>query len=543
MTRPARGRSRERHDEVERRLGTLRPGRRFPRPVLAEEESPSLRLRAALIDLGPVFTAFGLYLSSRADLLPESERQVLATLPDRRPPLAPGAVRELLLLELGQATEQLYAAFDPAALAATLVLQEHRARLGAGEPVVVRFVRPELAEELSRDLDLLPLLAPVLEAGAWIDAAVDDFTAAISAAADLQRQATALVTVGQDGATSGLALCTPRVLPALSAPRVLTREELPGATLETFFPGDGGMDGGDPDGRLGVPGAPRAPWSAEMAVRLCQAWLRQACFGRAFPVDLQAGDVRVLPGGRMAWTGGVFATLPPTARESLWAYLQATAAHDPESACAALVREMDGGPADGEGLHQRLRQLMPFRDGGWAAMDDLAGYLFLHWRCATAMGYRPRPHLILFYRGLTRLAVTARRLAPGRDPLREGIEAVRLAEGLGDVTRLFTSESAKEVLGSYTAALLAMPQRLNELLTLAAEGRANIKLEMVEPPSESRRKDFSTVALAAVLAMVAVILLAHYLAGALGPWAERIGAVLVGALGAFLLSGLNRRKP
>ena len=533
MTRPARGRSRERRDEVVNRLAALRLGKRFPKPVLAAAESHSVLLRAVLIELGPVFSTFGRYLSSRVDLLPESDCQVLATLPDQRSPLAPEIVYELLRLELGRPPEQVYTAFDPAPLGSTLIWQEHRARLAAGEPAVVRFARPGLEAELSRDLDLLPLLGPVLtpvvETEAWIGAAVDDFVATIRAAADLGLQAAALVAVGQDGAASGLALVAPRVFPALSTPRVLTREELPGATLETFLAVD--------------PTAPKGPWPGELAVRLCRTWLRQACFGRVFPVEQDAGDERVLPGDRLAWTGGTFAALPPRTRENLWEYLLAAAAHDPERAGAALVQEMDGGPAGGEGLHQRLRQLVPFRDGGWAATDDLAGYLFLHWRCATALGYRPRPHLILFYRGLTRLAVTARRLAPGRDPLREGLEAVRLTAGLSDVTRLFSSDSAKEVLGSYTAALLAMPQRLNELLTLAAEGRANVKLEMVEPPAERRRKDFSTAALAAVLAMVAVVLLAHYLAGALGPWAERIGAVLLGVLGSFLLWTLSRREP
>ncbi|HEY3568891.1 MAG TPA: AarF/UbiB family protein [Thermoanaerobaculia bacterium] len=531
MTRPVRGRTRERRDEVARHLAALGLGsaKRFPQPA---EESPGLRLRAALIELGPVFTAFGRYLSSRADLLPESECLILATLPDQRSPLPLESVRELLLLALGQPPEQLYAAFDPAATA-TLVWQEHRARLAGGEPVAVRFVRPELAVELDRDLDLLPLLGPALAplAGSrsWLAAAVDDFAAATAAATDLGGQAAALAAMRQDGASSGLTLAVPRVLPALSTPVVMTREELPGAALETFFPAGAGASGG--------------PWSADLAVRLCQVWLRQACFGRAFPVELEVGDVRVLPGDRMAWTGGTFGSVPPMTRESLWEYLLAAAAHDPERACAALVREMDGGPADGHGLPERLRQLVPFRDGGWAARDDLAGYLFLHWRCATAMGYRPRPPLVLFYRGLTRLAAAARRLAPGRDALREGLEATRFANGLGDVARMLDGDAMKQALGTYAAAMMAMPQRLNELLTLAAEGRASIKLEMVEPPSERRRRDSSTAALAAVLAMVAVILIAHHLAGILGPWAERIAAVLLGALGVFLLRALSGREP
>ncbi len=102
----------------------------------------------------------------------------------------------------------------------------------------------------------------------------------------------------------------------------------------------------------------------------------------------------------------------------------------------------------------------------------------------------------------------------------------------------------KQVLASYAAAALAMPERINQLLTLAAEGRATIKLEMVEPPAAGRRKDLSAGAVAALAAMAAVILLAQHLAsaGVLGGWGERVAALLVGALGALLLRGLGRKS-
>jgi ubiquinone biosynthesis protein len=512
-----------RRHEVERRLAACGLAKGFPHAVPALlNEPPIHRLRAVLPELGPVFCAFGRYLSSRVDLLPEAECQVLATVPDGMVPLAFVTVRDLLAAELGRPVEEAYAGLEPQPYVSTLVFQDHRAQLAGGEPAVVRLLRPDLPALLSRDLALLPLLAAAFGAeaadGVWLGAAVEDFAAAVAAVADLPRQAVSLAALAKDGEASGLGLRAPCAVPAASTPRVLTYEDLQGRPL---------------------------PASDELAIRLCQIWLRQVGFGSVFPCAFRSDDLRLLDDQRIAWNGEAFLSLPPGARESLWEYLLAAAAQDPERVCAALTREMDGGPVgDPRRLQNRLRQVVPFRDGGWGARDDLAGYLFLHWRCAAQEGYRPRPHLIAFYRGLAQLAAQSRRLAPGIDALREGLERARLAAGLGDVMRLLDREEMKEVLGTYAATLLAMPQRLNEVLALAADGQVTVKLEMVEPPEERRRKDLSTAAVALLLAMVAVILLVQYLASAgnLGPWVERLGAVLLGGLGVLLFRRLAARR-
>jgi ubiquinone biosynthesis protein len=515
-----------RRHEVERCLAAFGLARGVPHAVSAVlNEPPIYRLRAVLPELGPVFCAFGRYLSSRVDLLPEAECQVLATVPDGTLPLAPAQVRDLLVQELQRPMKEAYGGFDPVPCVSTLVFQDHRAELVGGEPVVVRLVRPDFPELLTRDLVLLPLLAeafgPEAADGVWLGAAAEDFAASAAAIADLPRQAASLAVLAQDGEASGLGLRVPRAIAAASTPGVLTFEDLQGRPL--------------PAGGLG---------SGDAAIRLCQAWLRQVGFGSVLPFDFRGDDVKVLDDQRIAWSGEAFAALPPGARQSLWEYLLAAAAQDPERACAALIREMDGGPVGGQGrLANRLRQVVPFRDGGWGAQDDLAGYLFLHWRCAAQEGYRPRPHLIAFYRGLARLAAQSRRSAPEIDALREGLERARLAAGLGDAMRLLDSEEMKRILGTYAATLLAMPPRLNEVLALAAEGRVTVKLEMIDPPEERRRKNFSTAALAILLAMAAVVLLARYLAsaGGLGPWVERLGAVLLGMLGVLLFRRLAAR--
>jgi ubiquinone biosynthesis protein len=518
-----------RRHEVERRLAAFGLAKGFPHavsPVAAPDEPPIHRLRAVLPELGPVFCAFGRYLSLRMDLLPETECQVLATVPDGMVPLPPAAVRDLLVEELQRPVEEAWGGFEPLPFVSTLVYQGHRAQLPGGEPVVVRLLRPELPELLARDLALLPLLAeafaPEVAEGAWLTAAAEDFMATLAAIADFPRQAVALAALGKDGETSGLGFCAPRVVAAASTARVLTFEDPQGPATDAF--GESG----------------------ELAIRLCQAWVRQVGFGQVFPSDFAGGDLKVLPDGRIVWSGEAFVNLPPGSRESLWEYLLAAAAHDPERACAALLREMDAGSgSDPQRLQNLLRQVVPFRDGGWGARDDLAGFLFLHWRCAAREGYRPRPHLVAFYRGVARLAEQSRRLAPGIDALRDGLDRARLAAGLGDAMRLLDRDEMKNILATYASTLLAMPQRLNEVLTLAAEGRVTVKLEMIDPPAERRRKDFSTAALAILLAMVAVILLAYHLASAggdLGPWVERVAAVLLGALGVLLFRRLGSRS-
>src|SRR5260370_29347401 len=115
----------------------------------AAAEPPILRLRAALLELGPVFIAFGRYLSSRPDLLSDTDCQVLDALPGGHPPMAPmatEALHRLLGEELGRPPETAFAAFEPLPVESTLVYQEHRARLADGEQVSAAVVGPRPEE-------------------------------------------------------------------------------------------------------------------------------------------------------------------------------------------------------------------------------------------------------------------------------------------------------------------------------------------------------------------------------------------------------------
>ncbi|MFN4291020.1 MAG: ubiquinone biosynthesis regulatory protein kinase UbiB [Permianibacter sp.] len=121
------------------------------------------RLRAALVQLGPIFVKFGQMLSTRRDLLPSDLADALAQLQDKVPPFDSAvAVREIERA-LGQSVGTAFARFDSTALASASVAQVHAATLLDGSDVVVKIIRPGIREKILADLELLHALARLVE--------------------------------------------------------------------------------------------------------------------------------------------------------------------------------------------------------------------------------------------------------------------------------------------------------------------------------------------------------------------------------------------
>jgi ubiquinone biosynthesis protein len=138
----------------------LSPGVWFERRRRAERGE---RLRLALQELGPIFVKFGQAVSTRRDLLPADIANELVKLQDRVPPF-PGAVaREIIERAHGKPVTETFAAFDEMPLAAASIAQVHAANLRDGTEVVVKVLRPGMAEVIKRDLEVLYALAGLAE--------------------------------------------------------------------------------------------------------------------------------------------------------------------------------------------------------------------------------------------------------------------------------------------------------------------------------------------------------------------------------------------
>jgi ubiquinone biosynthesis protein len=117
------------------------------------------RLRLAFEILGPIFVKFGQILSTRPDLIPEDIARDLTKLQDQVKPFPNEVAAEILREAYGISPNEIFAEFHAEPLASASIAQVHAARLKTGEEVVVKILRPRVADILKEDISLLYTVA------------------------------------------------------------------------------------------------------------------------------------------------------------------------------------------------------------------------------------------------------------------------------------------------------------------------------------------------------------------------------------------------
>ncbi|RJE71275.1 ubiquinone biosynthesis regulatory protein kinase UbiB [Pseudoalteromonas sp. MSK9-3] len=125
-----------------------------------------LRLRLALQTLGPVWIKFGQMLSTRRDLLPHDIALELAQLQDKVQPFCGKQAQQLIeqALQINDISE-LFSEFDQTPLASASIAQVHTARLHTetdSKEVVIKVIRPNIAQQIEADLALMARFASIL---------------------------------------------------------------------------------------------------------------------------------------------------------------------------------------------------------------------------------------------------------------------------------------------------------------------------------------------------------------------------------------------
>lgn len=124
------------------------------------------RIRRTLEELGPTFVKLGQVLATRVDLFPPDWITEFGKLQDAAPAEPWTRIRAQLAEDLGAEPETVFAALDPAPVAAASLAQVHRARLADGREVVLKVRRPGIRPQVEADLNLLARLAELIEAEA-----------------------------------------------------------------------------------------------------------------------------------------------------------------------------------------------------------------------------------------------------------------------------------------------------------------------------------------------------------------------------------------
>ena len=156
------------------------------------------RGRLVLMDLGPSFVKLGQIMSTRPDVLPAEWIKELKKLQDEVNPLPFDEIKVAVESSLGASIADVYERFDEKPLAAASIGQVHRAVLkheGGAKEVVVKVQRPSVRETVVRDLELLHMLAGLIERAIPESkiyspvALVDQFDRAITSELDFKLEA------------------------------------------------------------------------------------------------------------------------------------------------------------------------------------------------------------------------------------------------------------------------------------------------------------------------------------------------------------------
>jgi ubiquinone biosynthesis protein len=293
-------------------------------PAASSPDDAARRFREMLEELGPTFVKVGQILSTRPDVLPPPFIRELSRLQDDAPPVAFEAISEAVRRGLGEPIEQLFSEFDEAPLASASMAQTHLARLPDGTRVIVKVQRPEIAETMRADLDLLHLFARLLEATIAdmeyyapgdIVRVLDD---ALSHELDFLHEA-GNIELFHDAFREEDRVVVPRLHPDLSCRTVLTMEYIQGRKISDLEPGSDEAE--------------------QYALALIEAFFRMIFENGNFHADPHPGNLIVADDGRLALIDfGLCGYLSSAQRDRLVSLVVAVLTGDVDGIARVLVR-------------------------------------------------------------------------------------------------------------------------------------------------------------------------------------------------------------
>lgn len=234
-------------------------------------------MRGAVMKIGQTLANF-------PDVAPREFVETLDRLYFEAPAMHWSLLREMVINELGDEPERLFAEFDRHAFAAASLGQVHRARLHTGEEVVVKIQYPGIARSVRDDFsNLLLLLLPNRLGRDWqnLRDQVEDLRSRLEQETDYELEARYLKRARQlfDNQDE---IIVPQVYPRFSTSRILTMEYVPGVHLNEFLARNPDQQARD-----------------EAGIKLVRGWYRLMYAGRMLYNDYHPGNLLFLDDGRI----------------------------------------------------------------------------------------------------------------------------------------------------------------------------------------------------------------------------------------------------
>jgi len=123
------------------------------------DSTAPLRFRLVLEELGTTFIKLGQVLSTRPDLVGREMADELAKLQDEVPPFSFESVKKVFETELEKPLNSLFIDFEETPIASASIAQVHKARLMDEREVAVKVQRPNLKDQIEKDINIMRYIA------------------------------------------------------------------------------------------------------------------------------------------------------------------------------------------------------------------------------------------------------------------------------------------------------------------------------------------------------------------------------------------------
>jgi len=199
-----------------------------------KEHQDAVSLRLAFEELGPTFIKFGQILSTRPDLLPADYIQELKKLQDKVPPFPFENISETFEEDFDQTLDDVFKWVDEEPLASASVAQVHRAQTYDDKEVIIKVQRPDMEENLLRDIQLFSRIISVTPETVRsfvvdVEVALEEVEKATKVELDFRNEVNALMKFRKNNKDRPV-ITAPKPLLEYTSKRVLVEEYVPGIT-------------------------------------------------------------------------------------------------------------------------------------------------------------------------------------------------------------------------------------------------------------------------------------------------------------------------
>ena len=427
------------------------------------------KLAEDLEKLGPTYVKVGQLLSTRADLLPPDALRALSRLQDDVAPFPFEDVERIVTEELGVRLSKAFSRFDETPVAAASLGQVHRAALRDGREVAVKIQRPNIREQVLKDMETMEEVADFLdnhtETGrrVGLKRMVGELRQSLLRELDYRLEAQNMIAIGKNLAQFPR-LVVPQPVPDYSTSRVLTMDYIAGQKITAVSPLV-----------LAEAGA------RELAEELFRAYLHQVILDGLFHADPHPGNVFLTDDKRIALLDlGMVSRLTPDLQEVLLHFLLSVADGRTEQAAdlALQMGERLEGFDEATFRHRMSEVILHSRDAKIG--DAPVGRLMLAVaHAAIETGVRLPNEMTLLGKTLLNLDEVGQTLAPDFD-VQESLRRNANDLMMERMRRSVTPSAAFTSLLEAKNFAEKLPGRINRILDSLVNQELKVKVELID---------------------------------------------------------------